>query len=144
MSRLHKWNKEDAILTLYYVKYNLNSLPVKDEEELSTCIIGSTKASLNMQAANIRYILGDEHYTLSDYSKIQEEVVNEYNTLSELDLRQVVIDIISKRDVESNIQELRIRKKEKERKDKEKSKKLELDEIFRKMGKDPSKMRKVV
>jgi len=144
MYRLHKWNKEDAILTLYYVKYNLNSLPVKDEEELATCIIGSTKASLNMQAANIRYILGDEHYTLSDYSKIQEEVVNEYNTLSELDLRQVVIDIISKRDVESNIQELRIRKKEKERKDKEKSKKLELDEIFRKMGKDPSKMRKVV
>lgn len=144
MARLHKWNKEDAILTLYYVKYNLNSLPVKDEEELATCIIGSTKSSLNMQAANIRYIIGDEHYTLSDYSKIQEEVVNEYNTLSELDLRQVVIDIISKRDVKSNIQELRIRKKEKERKDKEKAKKLELDEIFRKMGKDPSKMRKVV
>jgi hypothetical protein len=147
MERLHKWDKDDTIITLYYVKHDLKGLPVKDEKDLAEGVIGASKASLLMQAANIRYVLGYDEGVLDCFSDIQKKVVDEYSMLSFDELKDITVDIISKRDVDGNILKVReaqrLKDEEKKRKEKEMLKKAELDAIFIKMGKDPSKMRKV-
>lgn len=143
MARIHIWDKEDTIINLYYVKYELNGLPVKDVKELAEFVIGSSVSSLNMQSANIRYVLGEDTGVLDCFSKIQEEVVNEYHKLSQSELKNIVIDIISNRDIEENIKISRLKKLEKEKKEKVKQQQLEMDEMWRRMGKDPKKMKKV-
>jgi hypothetical protein len=143
MERLHKWDKDDTILTLYYVKYDLKGLPVKDEKDLAEGIIGSTKASLQMQAANVRFVLGYDNGVLDCFSDIQKKVVDEYNDKSFDELKQISIDIILKRDVNGNLQKVKDAQKLKEVEKKKKEQQKELEDIFRKMGKDPSKMKKV-
>ena len=143
MTRNHIWDKDDTIINLYYVKYGIQGLPVKDVKDLAENVIGSTISSLDMQSANIRFVLGEDVGVLDCYSKTQENVVNEYNVDSKEDLKNIVINIINKRDIEENIKISKQRKIEKERKIKEKQKQLELEELFRKMGKDPKKMKKI-
>ena len=147
MERLHTWDKDDTILTLYYVKHDLKGLPVENEKDLAEGVIGSTKASLNMQAANVRYVLGYDEGVLDCFSEIQKQVVEEYNDKTPDELKDICVEIISKRDIDGNIQRVRAIQKAKEeeklKKAKEILKQQELDAIFIRMGKDPSKMRKV-
>lgn len=147
MERLHTWDKDDTILTLYYVKYDLKGLPVKDEKDLAEAVIGSTKASLQMQAANVRFVLGYDEGVLDCFSDIQKKVVDEHNITPFEDLKEMCINIISQRDIDGNIQRVRADQKakeeEKKRKAMETQSRLELEVIFRKMGKDPAKMRKL-
>ena len=147
MERLHKWDKDDTILTLYYVKHDLKGLPVNDEKDLAEGVIGSTKASLNMQAANIRYVLGYDEGVLDCFSEIQKEVVEQYSSMCCEELRELCVNIIDKRDINGNLEKVRMSqkakleaKKKKERAIKEQE---ELDAMWRRMGRDPSKMKKV-
>lgn len=144
MARNHKWNKDDTIITFYYVKYGLKGLPVNDEKELAECVIGSTRTSLQMQSSNIRYILGYDSGTLTDFSKIQHDVVNEFSKKSEDCLKKAVLEIIDKRDFEDNLDKLREIKNQKEIERRKKQSQSELEAIFRRMGKDPSKMKRIV
>lgn len=148
MQRLHTWDKDDTILTLYYVKHDLKGLPVKDEKDLAEGVIGSTKASLQMQAANVRYVLGYDEGVLDCFSEIQKAVVDEYDAKSPDELKEICVNIISKRDVNGNLAKVRAIQKAKEEEKAKKAKELlkqqELEAIFRRMGKDPSKMKKVV
>jgi len=145
MERIHKWDKEDTILTLYFVKFDLKGLPVKDEIDLAEGVIGTTKSSLIMQGANVRYVLGYEEGVLDCFSEVQKQVVDEYDDMSQDELKDICIGIIAKRDVDGNLEKVRLLQKlkvaEKKRKLKAKANQEELDAIFRKMGKDPSKMR---
>tara|TARA_R110000772_G_scaffold4683_7_gene16772 strand:+ start:5478 stop:5960 length:483 start_codon:yes stop_codon:yes gene_type:complete len=153
--RNHKWDKNDSILTLYFVKFGLLKLPVEDEKEFAEWIIGSSEASLTLQSLNVRHLLGHDEYTLTDYSKFQEEAVNEYCDLSEEDLREIVLSIIDDRDVEQNIADTKAKKVQAQvkakLKKKEETKRLwkeesdrKLEETLRRMGKDPSKMKRLV
>lgn len=144
MTRNHVWSKDDTIINLYYVKYGIQGLPVKNVKDLSENVIGTTISSLDMQSANIRFVLGEDVGILDCYSKIQEQVVNQYNTYLKEDLKNIVINIINNRDIEENIKISKQRKLQKENKIKEKQKQLELEELFRKMGKDPKKMKKIL
>jgi hypothetical protein len=148
MQRLHTWDKDDTILTLYYVKHDLKGLPVKDEKDLAEGVIGSTKASLQMQAANIRYVLGYDEGILDCFSEIQKAVVDEYNTISFEELKEMAVNIIFKRDVNGNLTKVRAAQKLKEEVKKKKERELQKqkadDDMWRRMGKDPSKMKKVV
>ena len=148
MERLHDWDKDDTILTLYFVKYDIKGLPVKNEKDLAEGVIGSTKASLVMQAANIRYVLGYTEGTLDCFSDIQKKVVDEYNTKTFDELKDIAIDIIDKRNINGNIEKVRkfqkLKEDEKKKKEAKAKQQADLDEIFRRMGKDPSKMKKVV
>jgi hypothetical protein len=142
--RNHKWNKEDSVLTLYYVKFGLRRLPVKDEKEFAEWIIGSTVTSLVMQSANIRFLLGFEDGTLTDFSAVQKEAVEQYNNVEEEVLREIVIAIIDKRDVKQNIANSKAKKVEKQKKVWKSESDKQLEDALRAMGKDPSKMKKVV
>jgi len=114
---LHDWSKDDTILCLYYTKYGTKGLYLKNEEALAD-FIGSTSRSLKMQSANFRALMGQSNQSLSDYSQLQSEVFNEYNQLSQYELMKVCKNIIGQDEYERN-------------------------EILKKMGKDPSKMKKL-
>jgi hypothetical protein len=90
---LHSWSKDDLVLTFYWVKYGLTGIYLRDEDGLAD-YIGVSKGSLVMQGANFRYLLGREDGVLSDYSKLQMEVFEEYNGMKWLDYRTLVKDMI--------------------------------------------------
>lgn len=137
--REHKWNKEDTIVTLYYQKYGIRHLPVKDDKELAETIIGSSLDSLRMQSANVQFIL--EKTGLDCPSKLQKEIVEDYDKMRESDLRNEVLSIIKNSERLIVVAERIKLRQEKEKEDKKKDDKKKLDAIFRKMGKDPAKMR---
>jgi hypothetical protein len=114
---LHEWSKEDTIITLYFAKFGTFGLYLNTEKALAD-FIGTSVASFKMQVANIRTLLGRQESTLSDYSKLQDNVVSEYSNVTQLTLMNRVRSIINH---DEN----------------------ELKEIFKKMGKDFSKMRKI-
>jgi hypothetical protein len=114
---LHEWSKEDNILAFYYTKYGTYGLYLKDENSLAKWI-GSSLGSLKMQSANFRALMGESERALSDYSKLQAEVYNEYGNMSKMELMRVAKRIIDQDTYERN-------------------------EILKKMGKDPKKMVRV-
>jgi hypothetical protein len=114
---LHDWSNNDTILCLYYTKYGTNGLYLRTEESLAN-YIGTSSGSLKMQSANIRALMGHTQQSLSDYSQIQANVYNEYGKMSQYELMKVCKSIIGQDEHERN-------------------------EILKKMGKDPSKMRKI-
>ena len=141
MKREHKWDKDDTIITLYYTKFGTKHLPVKDDKELAETVIGSSLDSLKMQSSNVNFVLGKNYGTLNCFSKLQKQVVEELKNKSETDLKDMVLDIIENTDRKIVVADrIKIRQEiQKEERAKEDKKKL--DAIFRKMGKDPSKMR---
>ena len=137
MKREHKWDKDDTIITLYYTKFGIKHLPVKDEKDLAENIIGSSLDSLKIQSST----LGKTHDV--SFSKIQREVVDEFKKMQETDLRDVVLEIFGDTERKVVVDERIKERKENEKEEKAKEEKKKLDSIFRKMGKDPSKMRSV-
>ena len=87
---------------------------LKDESSLAKWI-GTSLGSLKMQSGNFRGLMGESERALSDYSKLQAEVYNEFGGMSKLQLMKVVKNIIDQDTYERN-------------------------EILMKMGKDPKKM----
>ena len=114
---LHDWSKNDTILCLYFTKYGTHGLYLKTEDSLAK-FIGVSTGSLKMQSANFRALMGHTEQSLSDYSQLQEEVYNEYGKLGQYELMKTCKTIINQDEYETN-------------------------EILKKMGKDPSKMRKL-
>jgi hypothetical protein len=114
---LHDWSKEDTILCLYYTKYGTHGLYLKTEDSLAK-FIGTSAGSLKMQSANFRALMGQTEHSLSDYSQLQADVYNEFGGVSQYELMKVCKNIIGQDEYERN-------------------------EILKKMGKDPSKMRKL-
>ncbi|MFW5847926.1 MAG: hypothetical protein ACOCVF_03330 [bacterium] len=142
--RNHRWTKDDAILTLYYVKFGVKNLPVRDDKEFAESIIGSSYASLQMQSANIRHILGYDEFTLADYSKAQSDVVEMYGKIDRQSLHSIVLEIIDKKDVKENIINNRKKRIEKETTMWKEKSQSDLEAAFRRMGKDPKKMKRLI
>jgi hypothetical protein len=114
---LHEWSKEDTIITLYLAKFGCTGLYLKTEQDVAD-FIGTSLASLKMQMANVRTLLGRTEGTLSDYSRLQDVVVSEYGRMTQFSLMNKVRSIIN-----HNENELRM--------------------IFSKMGKDYDRMRRI-
>lgn len=143
MKREHKWDRDDTIITLYYTKYGVKRLPVKDERDLAENVIGSSLDSLKMQSSNVEYVLGKTQGALNCFSKLQKEVVDEFKVMQETDLRNMVLEIVDDTDRKVVVAERIKERREVEKEEKGKDEKKKLDAIFRKMGKDPSKMKSV-
>jgi hypothetical protein len=115
---LHEWSKNDTILTLYVTKFGTSGLFLKTLEDVANHI-GASVGSLKMQMANIRTLLGDNTASLTDFSKLQKEVFEEFNGLHQFQFVRVVKEVTGQNQ-------------------------MELISIFKRMGKDPQKMVKVV
>ncbi len=114
---LHEWSKNDTILTLYVTKFGTSGLSLKTESDVANHI-GVSVGSLKMQMSNLRSLLGKTESVLSDYSKLQKEVFDEFNGMKSFELLRVVKKITGQED-------------------------MELISIFKRMGKDPKKMVRV-
>lgn len=114
---LHEWSKEDTIVTMYFTKFGTRGLFLKTEADLIKHL-NVTPGSFKMQCANFKTLLGVTQGSLSDFSKLQLEVMEEFNGMSQSDFVRVVKEIIGQEQ-------------------------MELAEIFRRLGKDPKKMKKV-
>jgi len=96
----NRWTKNDVIIALYYEKFGLSKIGIEDSkvETFVNKYIGSNEPSLKMEALNIRYALGIKHNEepegLSRYSKTCMVVVDEYDSYTESELREIVEDII--------------------------------------------------
>lgn len=112
---LHEWTEKDTIITFYITKYGTKGLYLKTEADIAN-YLGVSVGSLKMQMANFRTLLGSQTGTLSDYSNIQEKVFNEYNDMTQYHFMKIVHELIGQDEIERN-------------------------EILKKMGKDPSKMK---
>ncbi len=75
---LHVWSKEELMVTFYITKYGNKNMYLKTESDISK-YFGVSLSSLKMQVSNFRYLMGYKSGTLSDYSKIQKEIFDEYN-----------------------------------------------------------------
>jgi hypothetical protein len=114
---LHEWSKEDTILSLYVTRFGCKGLHLKSESDVAK-FIGSSIGSLKMQCANIRSLMGLNDGSLSDYSSLQKEVYNQFGKTSQYELMKVVKKITGQDDFERN-------------------------ELLKKLGKDPSKFKKL-
>lgn len=114
---LHEWSKNDTILTLYVTKFGTSGLSLKTESDVANHI-GVSVGSLKMQMSNLRALLGKTESVLSDFSKLQKEVFDEFNGMKSFELLRVVKKITGQED-------------------------MELISIFKRMGKDPKKMVRV-
>lgn len=145
--RDHNWTKEDAIITFFYFQYGTKGLLEQNEKELAESVIGSSFESLKLMCLNFAH-LKDESVGYSNVSKHQEEVNAEYSNKTYDELKDIVNNIISNRDLEQNKEEYKAAKKIRDAKSiakaKAEKKQKEDDEMWRRLGKDPKKMRKVV
>lgn len=155
----HKWTKEDAIITLFYNLYGTKGLLITDEKDLAECVIGSTLASLKMMSFNFNHIMGIQP-SLANVSAPQTEVYNEYyKKCTYEELRDIVNNIIDSRDlveIEAYFKEyhriLEIKSINRKAaktaqslaKELAKKRQQEDDAMWRRLGKDPNKMRKLV
>lgn len=114
---LHEWSKNDTILTLYVTKFGTSGLFLKTNEDVAR-YIGVSVGSLKMQMANIRTLLGDSTSILTDFSKLQKNVFDEFNSMPKYQFTRLIKEITGQNQ-------------------------MELISIFKKMGKDPQKMLKV-
>ena len=135
-----KWNKDDVVVTLYFHKYGITHLSnFKSEIELAENVIGAPLDMFRIQSNIVGNIVNKRD--LDSPSKLQKTVVDEFNGMSEKELRKEVLQIINDSERKTIIEERAKLRKEKEVEDKKKDDKKKLDAIFRKMGKDPSRMR---
>jgi hypothetical protein len=146
MKREHNWNREDAIITLFYSEYGTTGLLVPDEKELAESVIGSSLASLKMMVLNFNYLKtleeGFDH--VSDH---QKQVFDQYHNTPKEELKEIVNNIILNRDLAQNKEEYKAAKKIRDAKTAAKTKaqkaQADLDAYWRSIGKDPSKMKKL-
>ena len=103
MKRVHKWNEEDAIITLYYERFGVEGLGMT-EKVLAECVIGASVGSLRMMRSNHAYLMTGEGF--EHYSENQEKAVYKYGKSSREELRDIVKNIIDKRDLSGNKKEV--------------------------------------
>jgi len=114
---LHEWTKEELVVAFYLTKYGNKNIYLKTETDVAKSF-GVSLGSLKMQMANFRYLLGDKKGSLTDYSKDQEMIFEEFNGMDWLGFNRKVRTFIGQDDHERA-------------------------EALRKLGKDVSKMRLV-
>lgn len=76
---LHEWTKDELVVAFYITKYGNKNIYLKTETDVAKHF-GVSLGSLKMQIANFRYLLGDRKGSLSDYSKDQETIFEEFNS----------------------------------------------------------------
>ena len=114
---LHEWTKDELVVAFYLTKYGNKNIYLKSETDVAKHF-GVSSGSLKMQMANFRYLLGDKKGSLTDYSRDQESIFNEYNGKDWLSFNRFVRVVIEQDSFERT-------------------------EALSKMGKDISKMKLV-
>lgn len=133
----NKWNKDDSIITFYFTKFGTKHLPVKDVFELVR-EMGVELEILKNQSVGFENIINQKN---AGITKLQKTLVEEFDNKDEKDFREIVIEILNNEERQIIIAQRISLQQEVDSEKKKKEDKKKLDTIFRKMGKDPSKMK---
>lgn len=95
---LHEWTDDDTILALYFGKFGLKNLYFKTDKDMAD-FIGTTTGSLIKGSMNMRFLCGYPDKTLTDYSKQQKRIFDEYNGYGQYKLFCKVKEIINQDEV---------------------------------------------
>jgi hypothetical protein len=90
-----KWDRDDAILSLYNSLFGIERLGIS-KEDLAQNIIGSSVAALNQQTSNFDFL--DGRGGLDRKNELQTAVYNQYGKESEQKLRKMCLAIIDQRE----------------------------------------------
>lgn len=96
---LHEWTKEELTVTFYLTKFGNKNIYLKTESDVAK-YMGVSLGSLKMQMANFTYLLGHKKNSLTDYSKLQLEVFEEYNKKDLYNFNKAVKSVIHQDDYE--------------------------------------------
>ena len=113
---LHHWTKDDFMVTFFVTKYGHTGLYLKDTTDMKN-FIGTTKNSITKMMSNFRHLLGEPNQ-LTHIKTLQQVVFDEFNNVDVLTFKEMVKKIIRQDEVE-------------------------LYTTFLKMGKNPSRMKKI-
>lgn len=89
------WSKNDLIIALFIAKFSIRGLGKLKPEIAKDIIQDTTVKSLNMQAANFRYLLNLDGVKLSGSSALKIEVRSEFGFLPYSKLRPLVLKIFN-------------------------------------------------
>lgn len=95
---LHEWTDDDTILALYYGRFGLKNLYLKTEDDMAN-FIGTTVCSLKRGSMNMRFLMGCSTRTLTDFSKQQKRIYDEFGKYGEYKLFCKVKEIIDQDEV---------------------------------------------
>lgn len=90
---LHEWSKDELVVAFYLTKFGNKNLYLKTEGDVAKAF-GVSLGSLKMQMANFKYLVGHKNGSLTDYSKTQLEVFEEFNGKDLYNFCKVVKGII--------------------------------------------------
>jgi hypothetical protein len=139
-TKIKKWTKEDHILAFYYTKFGLKGLGARTEIDFAEGVLGCSVTSLKKNASNYRFLLGNEN-EFGDIKKLQRVVYDEFKGIAEIEFRNKVLELIGTKS--EDVQAYETAKKEKADKRKFEEDTAKLANIFKAMGKDPNKMKRV-
>ena len=109
MEKVHKWSEDDASIALYYERFGVKGLSVTIRE-LAESVIGTSVASLKMMCGNFQYLRegrGFEHYSIA-----QVKAFDQYSKISYEEYKDIIFNILDKRDLSQNKKEYSKRVKE--------------------------------
>jgi len=95
-SNQHHWTKEDYILLFYICKFGTSGIWLKTVDDLLKWYKDTTVGSITKHRLNFLFLMGKRG--LRDVKNLQQEVFNEYNTMSYGDFQREVHNIINEDD----------------------------------------------
>jgi hypothetical protein len=84
------WNNKELTIAYYIAKWDSNGLKMSKEDLAEFVITNTSIRSLDMQAANFRFLLGLEGYQLEDASVAQKNLVDELDNLTVTQVRNII------------------------------------------------------
>lgn len=96
------WSRGDLIIAFYIAKFGLKGLNITRAELVKEVIGETTIKSLNMQAANFRFMLNIEGNRLSATSKNKLAIIEELGTRPIVFVRTIVLELIANSDFRMN------------------------------------------
>lgn len=133
------WNTNELTIAYYIAKWDINGLKMSREDLADFVITNTSVRSLNMQAANFRFLLGLEGYQLEDASQAQRQLVDELDNMTVTQVRNTIFTYADS--VSERTEELRVTFANKSVNQKRDEANTQLDAIFQKKVMSMSKFR---
>lgn len=133
------WNTEELTIAYYIAKWDINGLKMSREDLANFVITNTSVRSLNMQAANFRYLLGLEGYQLEDASQAQRQLVDELDNMTVTQVRNNIFTYADS--VSDRTEELRVTFENKSVNQKRDEANAQLDAVYQKKVKSLSQFR---
>jgi len=136
---MKKLSNDYFLLMYYYSKYGIKNLPLNNVNELIKGLLKTTEGTFKKNISSFLSMINSIEAEAKN--KNQLDVFNEYKNKTQ---EEVLLDVLIIIETNSkDLSEYRNNLSEKVKKERKSKEDIELIEIFRKLGRNPSKMKRV-